>query len=88
MLEAVFEEILIEYAESRGWIFRKLKFIGKRGAPDRMFAKEGRVMFVELKAPGEPPSVGQVREMRELRAAGLEVHLIDNLNSGCALFEN
>lgn len=88
MLEAVFEELLIEYAEARGWIFRKLKFIGRRGAPDRMFAKDGRVMFVELKAPGKPPSTGQVREIRQLRAAGLDVHLIDNLNSGYALFEH
>ena len=86
MLEAVFEEILIEYAASRGWLFRKLKFLGRRGAPDRLFAKDGRVMFVELKAPGELPSPNQVREIDELRAAGLEVHLIDNLNDGYALF--
>lgn len=86
MIESVMERLLIEHAQTRGWITRKVQWIGRRGAPDRLFAKDGRVLFVELKRPGGKTSANQDRELAELSAAGVEVHLIDNLKDGYAVF--
>lgn len=80
---------MVERAEKNGWLTKKLSFIGERGAPDRLFIKNGRVMFVELKRPGEldETSANQKRVIRELLSAGAEVHVIDNLKDGYALIE-
>jgi len=39
----------------------------------------GAVLLIELKAPGKPPEPHQVREHQRLRAAGLDVRVIDSL---------
>lgn len=49
----------------------------RRGWPDLVLAKPsvGRVLFVELKAPGNYPSPDQRKWLAQLDAAGLEVGL-------------
>lgn len=86
MRESVVEEEVRKYAEARGWFCRKLMFIGRRNCPDRMFAKDGRCVFVEFKKPGEKPRPGQDREIKRMRRAGLDVHVVDDVTVGCALF--
>lgn len=83
------ESLMVDRAEKNGWLTKKLKFVGERGAPDRLFIKNGRVMFVELKVPGDidETSANQKRVIREMLAAGAEVHVIDNLKDGYALVE-
>lgn len=81
------EDLFVERAEQRGWLVRKVQWLGRRRAPDRFLARGGRVMLVELKQPGEPARVDQAREIAALRAAGVEVHLIDNLRDGYALLD-
>jgi len=45
-LEGRFERLLA----ARGWESRKLEWVGRRGAPDRIcLGPEGKVAFVELK---------------------------------------
>ena len=80
---------MVDRAEKNGWLTKKLSFIGERGAPDRLFVKNGRVIFVELKRPGEldETSANQKRVIRQLLSAGAEVHVIDNLKDGYALVE-
>lgn len=85
MIESVMESLMVDRAKQNGWITKKLCFIGERGAPDRLFVRGGRVVFCELKRPGGDASRNQVRVIRELREAGAEVHLIDNLKDGYAL---
>lgn len=85
-IEANVELPVCEYAESRGWLVRKLKWIGRRAAMDRLFARNGRVVLVEFKRPGEEPEPLQVREINRFRKAGIEVHVIDNVQEGYALF--
>lgn len=87
MIESVMEDLLIERAKDRGYISRKVNWPGRRGAPDRMFARPGRLFFVELKQPDGLLSANQEREIREMRTAGIEVHVIYNLREGYALFE-
>lgn len=89
MIENVMERLLVDRAEKNGWLSKKLSFIGERGAPDRLFVKGGRVMFVELKRPGEidDTSANQKRVIRQLLEHGAEVYVIDNLKDGYALVE-
>lgn len=85
--ESVIEGAVCDYATVRGWLVRKLSWIGRRGAPDRIFMKGGRIIFIEFKATGETPDPIQVREIARMRAAGMEVHVIDDIEAGCALFD-
>jgi hypothetical protein len=85
--ESVIEGAVCDYATVRGWLVRKLGWIGRRGAPDRLFMKGGRAIFVEFKATGEKPDPIQVREIARMRSAGMEVHVIDDIEAGNALFD-
>ncbi|TIW05340.1 MAG: hypothetical protein E5V74_03355 [Mesorhizobium sp.] len=75
------------YARSRGWLARRVQYIGRHGAPDTWFVKGGRWIIVEFKNLDEPPKIHQTREHKRLRAHGAEVHVIDNVEDGCALFD-
>lgn len=55
---------------------RKLAWVGRRHAPDRLALFPGRHPLVELKRPGETPRQGQLREHERLRAAGFEVYVL------------
>ena len=56
---------------------RKVKWIGRDGAPDRLILANGGI-WAELKAPGEKPRVNQVIEHKKMRAAGMRVEIIDS----------
>lgn len=73
------EKPAVKYAESRGWFQCKFVSPGKDGVPDRFFARAGRVVLVEFKAEGKKPRPLQLERHAELRAHGVEVHVIDNL---------
>lgn len=59
---------------------RKVKWINRRGAPDRLLWIPGWVMPVlfELKAPGKPLQDHQRREQRRLRKMGIKCYKIDS----------
>lgn len=78
MAEATYEGIVVDAAEADGWVVRKLRWIGRRNGPDRFFAKDGRVVLLEFKAPGESARTGQDKEITALKAAGVEAHVVDN----------
>ncbi len=75
------------YARERGWLVRRMQFIGRRGCPDSWFFKGGKAIIVEFKDRGKRPDPMQERRIRELRAAGMEVHVIDDYEAGCAIFD-
>jgi hypothetical protein len=56
MLERDIEQYLVEQVETRGGQAHKIKFIGRRGAPDRLVIMPGwgsaSVWLIELKRPG------------------------------------
>jgi len=87
MLESQIENPVVDAAKANGYQVRKVCWFGGRNAPDRLFMKPGRGFFIEFKAPGEAPRPGQVREIRRMREAGFEVHVIDNLEEGLRLVE-
>jgi hypothetical protein len=66
-------------AETRGWWQTKYASPGRRSAPDRIFAKFGRVFFVEFKAPGKDATDLQKEYHKKMRAAGLTVYVCDSV---------
>lgn len=82
MRERDIEERVCRYARENGWWVRKFTSPGRRSAPDRIFAREGKVIFIEFKAPGKKPTPLQEQEHRRMRAAGLTVYVIDDVETG------
>lgn len=61
---------------------KALKFVspGVAGVPDRIvLLPHGRIFFIELKAPGEKPRPIQNKRIKELRALGFRVEIIDSI---------
>lgn len=89
------EKQLVARVKAVGGEVRKVAWIGRRGAPDRLvmlpakrLAKTidcawcnpaGRAIWVELKAPGVKPPTYQLREHQRMRDKGQDVRVIDSL---------
>lgn len=77
MRERDIERALVKAVKAKGGEIRKLAWVGRRAAPDRLVKLPGRqVMFVELKAPGGRLSRLQEVEHRRLLAIGLDVRVV------------
>ena len=78
MIESPIENWVIDKAGQHGWFARKMAWRGRNGAPDDFFAKDGRIVLIEMKRPGGKARPGQKKEHEALKAAGVEVHVCDN----------
>ena len=59
-----------------------LKFVspGMNGVPDRIvLMPDGKMAFVELKAPGKKPRPLQLKIKRMLERLGFPVYVVDNI---------
>lgn len=79
MIEAAIEKPVCHRAEKAGWFCRKVAWPGRNGAPDRVFIKDGRVVWIEFKRPGEKPRLSQTLEHDRMKAAGAEVYTCDSV---------
>jgi hypothetical protein len=77
--EIEIEKPAMDFAEMRGWWQCKTVSPSVNGFPDRFLARAGRIILIEFKAPGEPPSPQQAKRHRELRDQKVEVFVVDNL---------
>ena len=81
-VEPISEQDVERYLTGRvaklGGETRKVQWIGRRGAPDRLVMLPGRTTWVELKAPGEKAKPHQLREHARMRALGQAVVVIDS----------
>lgn len=72
------EHTLVTEAKKRGGIALKFVSPGMSGMPDRLLLlPEGKMGFVELKAPGKKPRVLQEKRHRDLRNLGYRVYVLD-----------
>ncbi|EGF07459.1 VRR-NUC domain protein [Streptococcus sanguinis SK1057] len=79
MQERAIEEKLRVESQKRGGLAMKFISPGLVGVPDRIVAlPQGKIGFVELKAPGEKPRKIQVRRMEQLRKLGFLVYVLDD----------
>ncbi len=78
MLEKQIEYELVSGAKRLGGIALKFVSPGMSGMPDRLvLLPEGKMGFVELKAPGKKPRVLQEKRHRDLRNLGYRVYVLD-----------
>lgn len=98
MRESVIEKHLVKRVKELGGEVRKVKWIGRRGAPDRVVMLPERdnfdtdlmpypsaTIWVELKAPGKKPEAHQLREHKRMRKNGQWVVVIDSIEGVEAL---
>lgn len=93
MRERDIERHLVKRVKELGGEVRKVTWIGRRGAPDRLVmlpnwggqiitvygVRVPNQIWVELKAPGVEPEAYQLREHKRMRALGQRVEVIDSL---------
>ena len=76
--ESSVEDYLTAQVEKAGGEVRKVKWIGRHSAPDRLVLLKGKHPLVELKATGKKPNDAQFREHERLVKAGFVVWVIDS----------
>ena len=87
------EKHLVKRVKELGGEVRKVQWIGRRGAPDRLVMlpplehnsknfkwRKHRDCWVELKAPGVKAEPRQLREHERMRAMGQRVVVIDSID--------
>lgn len=89
MREAVIEKYLVKRVKELGGEVRKVKWIGRNGAPDRVVMRPswggvggedvGVVVWIELKAPGKKPTAAQFREHARMLKMGQVVVVVDSI---------
>lgn len=99
MRESVIEAHLVKRVKQLGGEVRKVQWVGRRGAPDRLVllphAPAGwgypswmpASCWVELKAPGGGPEPHQAREHTRLRNLGQHVVVVDSIEAVDALLK-
>ena len=69
MLEKEIEQKLVKAVKQKGGLCIKFTSLGFDGVPDRLvLLPNGRMAFIELKAPGKKPRALQKRRMKQLSA--------------------
>ena len=82
MLEKDVEQSLVKAVKRIGGLCIKFTSPGMDGVPDRLvLLPEGRMAFVELKAPGKKPRALQIRRMKQLSALGYKCFVVDNIDA-------
>ena len=80
MRESTIEKHLVKVVRESGGLAIKLVSPGWAGIPDRLILMpQGRLAFVELKAPGHTLRPLQVRRKRQLEALGFSVYCVDRV---------
>lgn len=86
--EADVEKYLVKRVKALGGEVRKVAWIGRSHAPDRLVmlpdfysgsvCDYAQTVWVELKAPGKKPRIGQINEHKRMRRLGQSVFVIDS----------
>lgn len=75
-IESEIEQRHRDQAKAAGWFVEKIMQTGRKGFPDRFYAKGGRVVLMEWKRPKGTVYAQQLKRIEELRRAGVEVHIV------------
>ena len=87
MRESTIEREVCAYAKTKGCITMKLSGQNQKGQPDRMFLHNGRVMFIEFKAPGKRPTALQARWLDRLAHQDFYAGCCDDIEAGKRLID-
>jgi hypothetical protein len=79
MREKTIEQKLVKAVKATGGICPKFISPGMDGMPDRLILMpEGRIAFIEVKAPGKKPRPLQLHRHNQLRQLGFRVFVLDD----------
>ena len=79
MREKTTEQKLVAAVKAAGGLALKFTSPGFDGVPDRLaLLPDGKMAFVEVKAPGEKPRPLQLARHRLLRQLGFKVYVLDD----------
>lgn len=82
MLEKTIEAALVRKVKALGGMAEKFTSPNRRSVPDRLVTlPNGRIIFVELKAPGKKPTPNQLKDHERRKLLGCDVRVIDNLGA-------
>ena len=72
------EQRLVSRVENEfGGLCEKFTSPGRRNVPDRLLTLPGgQMLYIELKAPGEEPRLGQRRDHKKRRKLGADVRVL------------
>jgi Holliday junction resolvase len=88
MLERTIERRLVDKAKEAGGMAVKWTAPGFSGVPDRIvFMPGGRIIFIELKAPGKTLAPIQARVHKMLADLGVDVRVIDSTEGVDGVFK-
>lgn len=80
MREIEIEKALVKEVKRQGGLCWKFVSPGNNGVPDRIvLLPNGRIAFVETKAPGKKPRPLQLVRHETLRKLGFSVYVIDRM---------
>ena len=76
--ESYVQSKLIDGLTQRGWWARKITSPSRNGIPDVVAARDGRVIWIEVKRDGDRkgPTRDEIREMRVMSEHGLECRVV------------
>ncbi len=77
-----------DVARANGWFTRKYKSPAQNGVQDRIFLKDGAVVFIEYKRVGNEPTDLQCDEAEQLLNHGAEVYWTDTERGTKQILEN
>ncbi len=82
-LERDIERKVCDYAKSLKFLCYKFTSPSRRSVPDRMFiTPSGVVFFIEFKRWGKQLPPSQEVEIAKIRATGVDVFVVDNVDMG------
>ncbi|MFZ7235835.1 VRR-NUC domain-containing protein [Avibacterium gallinarum] len=77
--ESDIEKHLVNEVKKRGGIAYKFVSPARANVPDRLLLlPNGKLLFVECKAPKQKPRAGQQREIDRIRNLGQRVEVVDS----------
>lgn len=82
MRESRIEKYLVKRVVAEGGLTRKVRWLDRNGAPDRLVSFPGVHGWVEVKREGvEDPKPHQARELERLRAHGHRTYLVNSFET-------
>ena len=81
-VEDTIESTVVGKAERAGWFTRKVAWTGRTSAPDRVFIKDGRTVWIEFKRAKKKAVGLQAKEGQEMMDHGAEWHSVNTIADG------
>jgi hypothetical protein len=82
------QEPVMQYAERKGFLVRRMRYIGRRACADVYLFKGGRTFQIEFKDLGGKPTAQQRREHERMLDHGIVVYIVDDADAGKALVDS